>query len=281
MRFTLLFLLTFSSLVYANDRDSLIQSKYADLGEVSLHYKVAGTGVPIIFLHGGTSTSDSWEFYLRQFSDTYQAIAIDGRGQGQSTKGKGPLTYGRMAGDVVQLMDYLNINQAHIVGHSDGGVVALHLLVDYSDRIHSATLLGTPYHINNYPEYAKKALEEYVVDLAASKETYEVVKLRHSSSKKPNEWIELVDKWRKMWRTQPTFSLEEIGLITTPVLVVKTDKDYFIPSDVFDRMAKQMKDSEVLHIPEGTHSVYRKKSEEVSKAIRAYIQKIDNNKKNN
>lgn len=276
MWLTILIFLLFTCLTSAySDNDSLIETRFADLGEISLHYKIAGTGMPIIFLHGGTGTSDSWNDYLSRFADSYQAIAPDSRGQGQSTRGNGPITYGRMAGDMVRLLDFLNIDRAHIIGHSDGGVIALHLLIDYPDRICSATLLGTPYHINNYPEYAMKSLEEYVEELASSDTTYKIVKSRHAAAENPNEWIALVNLLGEMWRTQPTFSEEEIGLIDTPVLIVKTDHDYFIPPVVFDRMAMLITGAQVLYLPEGKHSVYRQKYEEVSTAIRAFIQEIE------
>lgn len=256
----------------------LIEGQYANLGEIHLHYKTAGTGVPIVFLHGGSDTSESWVDYMHRFDDTHRTIAPDSRGQGQSTLGNGPLTYGRMAGDVVRLLDHLNIDRAHFVGHSDGGVIALHLLVDYPDRMRSATLLGTPHHIDNYPANACTVLEDYVKALAASDTAYESVMSKHAAARHPQEWTSLVNKLGQMWRTQPTFSEAEMGLINMPVLIVKTDRDFFVPSAVFDRMAKQIKNSQVLYLSDGTHSVHHKKPEEVSSAIRAFIQEVDNAK---
>jgi len=258
-----------------SEEKSLIKAQSADLGEVRLYYRTAGSGDPIVFLHGGSSASDAWEYYLQHFADSYRALAPDGRGQGQSSFGSGPITYGRMAGDVVRLLDHLGIDRAHVVGHSDGGVTALHLLIDYPDRVRSATLLGTPYHIDNYPPNASTVLEDYVKALAASDPAYESIKSKHAAASKPKDWTSLVSKLGCMWRTQPTFSEAEIRLINTPVLIVKTDRDFFIPKAVFDRMAMLIEGAQVLYLPEGTHSVYRQKRQEVSTAIRAFIQAIE------
>ncbi len=270
---SMLLLFYVSGCLYANE--TVMKEQYADLDGTSLYYKSAGAGVPIIFLHGGTSTSDSWRSYINKFSDSYIVIAPDSRGQGRSSIGKGPLTYERMAGDVVKLLDHLNIEKAHIVGHSDGGVVSLHLLIDYPDRVASATLLGTPYHIDNYPENAVKALEDYVQALADSDPAYDSVKSRHIAGKNPGKWATLINKLGTMWRTQPTFSKEEIKLINTPVLIIKTDRDFFIPPKVFDQMSSLIKHAKVKHIPNGTHSVYRKKFKEVSYAINEFIKSIE------
>lgn len=273
---TILSILLLSYVSSGHGADStLIETQTADLGELRLYYRTAGSGVPIVFLHGGSSASDAWEYYLQKFADSYRALAPDGRGQGQSSCGSGPLTYGRMAGDVVRFLDHLGIERAHVVGHSDGGVTALHLLIDYPDRVRSATLLGTPYHIDNYPPNALTVLEDYVKALAASDPAYESIKSKHAAAKTSEKWTSLVSRLGQMWRTQPTFSEAEIGLIDTPVLIVKTDHDFFIPTAVFDRMATLIKGARVLHLPQGTHSVYRQQRETVSTAIRTFIQAVD------
>ena len=73
----------------------------------------------------------------------------DSRGQGNSTEGAGPITYGRLAFDAVRLLDHLGITRAHVVGHSSGGIAALYLLVHFPDRVKTATLMGTLYHVDN------------------------------------------------------------------------------------------------------------------------------------
>lgn len=267
-----------ASISFGDDHVSL-KSESVPVGDLSMHYKAAGDGVPIIFLHGGSGTSNSWADYLLKFSDAYRTLAPDSRGQGQSSMGQGPLTYGRMANDVVKLLDHLKIDKAHIVGHSDGGVISLHLLIDYPDRIASAVLLGTPYHIENYPENAVKALEDYVQALADSDPAYDSIKSQHTAGESPEHWSILVEKLGTMWRTQPTFSKEELKLINTPVLIVTTDNDFLIPSPVFSKMAAFIKNAKVKHVPNGTHSVYRKEFEDVSSAIRRFIQNVESENK--
>ena len=73
----------------------------------------------------------------------------DSRGQGNSTDGAGPITFGRVAFDAVRLLDHLGITRAHVVGHSSGAIAGLHLLVDFPDRVKTVTLLGGAYHVDN------------------------------------------------------------------------------------------------------------------------------------
>ena len=157
-----------------------IECKFADLGEIGTYYRTAGSGVPIVFLHAGSVTSEAWADYLLRFTDSYRAIAPDSRGQGHSTLGAGPLTFGRMASDVVRLLDHLKIDRAHVVGQSDGGCIATHLLLDYPDRVRSGTLLGTPFHIDDYSEEARQTLEDYIKSLAACDPGLEAIRDRKS-----------------------------------------------------------------------------------------------------
>jgi pimeloyl-ACP methyl ester carboxylesterase len=254
--------------------DSLppFESRMAELGDIHLHYLMGGAGAPIVFLHGGFGSSAMWEPYFARFADAYTVIAPDSRGQGQTSLGNGPISYGRMAADFVRLLDHLGIDRAHFVGHSDGGCTTLHLLVDYPDRVLSATLLGTPYHIDNYRRGILPVLEEFARDLAESDPAYDGIRARHAASRDPERWSELVNRLSRTWLAQPTFSDGELGLIETPVLVVKVDRDPLLPAEVFDRMAELIRGARVLYLPEGTHSVAREQPERIAEEVRAFIE---------
>jgi len=73
----------------------------------------------------------------------HQVIALDLPGYGQSDKPVEPEAYGlRWVDDVILLLDHLEIQKAHIVGYSMGGMVALKLISEHPDRVLSGTLGG-------------------------------------------------------------------------------------------------------------------------------------------
>jgi pimeloyl-ACP methyl ester carboxylesterase len=92
---------------------------------VKLHYSEAGRGTPLVLLHGFPLTSAVWTKQKQQLAGRYRVISPDLRGHGQSPAPPGTYDMDTLAGDVLALLDSLNIEQAAIMGHSMGGYVTL------------------------------------------------------------------------------------------------------------------------------------------------------------
>jgi pimeloyl-ACP methyl ester carboxylesterase len=113
---------------------------------VKIHYIVEGKGEPVILIHGLYSSAKmNWELpgITADLAKSYQVVALDNRGHGQSDKPEGEDQYGeKMAGDIVRLMDHLHIEKARVVGYSMGGMITMKLLTMHPERVSSAVLGG-------------------------------------------------------------------------------------------------------------------------------------------
>jgi pimeloyl-ACP methyl ester carboxylesterase len=122
------------------------ESQFFDAKGVKVHYLVEGIGEPVVLIHGlDSSARINWEMpgTIDVLAKDHQVIALDLPGYGQSDKPIDPQAYGlQWVEDVILLMDHLKIKQAHIVGYSMGGMVALKLIAEYPDRVLSGTLGG-------------------------------------------------------------------------------------------------------------------------------------------
>lgn len=111
---------------------------------VQMHWREAGTGDPLILLHGFPFNCELWEPQLNAVPDGWWYIAPDLRGFGKSEdSGSDALTMDRHADDILALMDHLGIDQAVIGGLSMGGYVALSLIMRYPDRVRALVLAAT------------------------------------------------------------------------------------------------------------------------------------------
>jgi pimeloyl-ACP methyl ester carboxylesterase len=117
---------------------------------VNIHYEVDGSGFPLLLQHGFADSMATW--YERGYVDTlkkrYRLILIDARGHGLSDKphGQGAYSLEHFTGDVLAVLDNLNIQKALYFGYSMGGWIGLGLGRDARERF-SAMVLGgaSPY----------------------------------------------------------------------------------------------------------------------------------------
>ncbi len=257
---------------------------FAPIGGAMMYYEVHGTGEPILFIHGGGDSIARWGGsggYIEQLSTTYMVVVADSRGQGRSTEGEGPITYGRVGYDAIRLLDHLGIQRAHFVGHSAGAVAILHILIDYPERVVTATLMGALYNVANYRPEAyqemKRQLEAQLRGDEASPETSPASGPESTSRPRylPPESrscpLSVMRKFHSSWLTQPTLSLEQLEQIDRSVLVIKADHDQFMEPRVFDELHAHLKGSTLLFCAGATHAVPTECRERIVPAIQAHI----------
>jgi len=122
------------------------QTQTFDSKGTKISYTVEGSGEPVVLIHGLYSSADiNWRLpgTIKSLAESYQVIAFDLRGHGHSGKPQNEADYGlEMMEDVARLMDHLKIENAHIVGYSLGGMIAVKFAVAHSERVKSVVLGG-------------------------------------------------------------------------------------------------------------------------------------------
>lgn len=133
------------------DQESTRRS--AKAGDLTLNYYEAGEstdaiggGLPLIMLHGGGPGASAWSNFgqaLPGFAARFRTLLVDQPGFGQSDKPAVVGNYFRFSSDaVVQLMDELGIDKAHLLGNSLGGGTATRLALSHPDRVARLVLMG-------------------------------------------------------------------------------------------------------------------------------------------
>ena len=117
-------------------------SHYADLDGVTLHYRRAGEGTPVVLLHGIPQTSHEWRYVMPRLAETYTVIAPDLRGLGDSTRPAGVYDKKTLGADIAALViDHLGFKRFHIVGHDWGGPVAFAVAAGHPEAVRTLTIL--------------------------------------------------------------------------------------------------------------------------------------------
>jgi 3-oxoadipate enol-lactonase len=115
---------------------------------VRLAYTDAGSGAPLMLVHGFCGSSAYWQKVIPALAKRFRVIVPDLRGHGSSSAPDEPYTMERLAEDLVHLLDALEVEQTTLLGHSLGGYVTLAFAERYADRLTGFGLI----HSTAYPD---------------------------------------------------------------------------------------------------------------------------------
>ncbi|KMJ48737.1 alpha/beta fold hydrolase [Rhodococcoides fascians] len=119
-----------------------------ELQSVELHkdvlrYVDVGDGPPVILVHGLLGSHKSWGPQIERLSDRYRVIAPDLFGHGDSDKPSGDYSLSSHAATIRDLMEYLNIDSAPLVGHSLGGGIVMQMTYLFPERVDRLVLVSS------------------------------------------------------------------------------------------------------------------------------------------
>ena len=119
-----------------------MESRFADVNGIRLHYLAAGEGDdPVVLLHGFAETSHMWRPLIAELSDRHTVIAPDLRGFGQSSAPSDGYTKAAMAQDIHALVKSLKLDRIRLVGHDIGLMVAYAFAAQYPQAVDRLVLM--------------------------------------------------------------------------------------------------------------------------------------------
>lgn len=128
---------------------------------VRLHVRETGrgSGPPVLMIQGLGADKHLWDLQRLALAPRYRTIAFDNRGAGRSDKPFGDYSLLQMADDAVSVLDDAEVDDAHVVGASMGGVISQLLAVRHPERVRSLTLACTA--CSHHP-WRRELLDEWV-----------------------------------------------------------------------------------------------------------------------
>jgi pimeloyl-ACP methyl ester carboxylesterase len=116
--------------------------------QIELHghraiYRIAGSGPPVVLIHGMVNSSRHWESVALRLADAYTVIAPDLIGHGDSATPRGDYSLGAHAASIRDLLSAIGVDRATIVGHSLGGGVAMQFFYQFPQRTERLVLVSS------------------------------------------------------------------------------------------------------------------------------------------
>ncbi len=242
-----------------------LQDGFLDVPGAKIHYKDSGgRGVPVIFLHAFTGSTEVWEHQIPAFARAgYRFIAYERRGFGRTVAdANGPASNG--PDDLLALADHLKLDKFHIVGTAGGGFIAVDFALSYPQRLRSLTLLCSQGGIQD-PDYLATIKRLTPDGFANLPESFRELSpsYRASNPEGVARWVDFQEHNRApeavRGPAQPTKNKATLAMLETlklPVLMIAGDADLFAPPALMRRMADHIKGVQFVVIPEAGHSVW-------------------------
>ena len=224
---------------------------YANIDDVRLYYEDHGEGYPVLLLHGGTmSGAESWSSTVPALAPKYRVIVPDSRAHGRSTDSEKPLSYALLTDNIVELMDNLEIQRAHVVGWSDGGVIGLDMALRYPDRVSKLVAYGTNFHYKGLPEHAIEMTRNLSPD---TWQPWIAELVYRNIAPDPTQEAVLLSKIRDMWLSQPNWTVDDLAKIRAPVLILEDSLGNAIRPEHTQEMQQAIPGSRLALIDDTDH----------------------------
>jgi pimeloyl-ACP methyl ester carboxylesterase len=209
-------------------------------------YRERGTGRAIVFVHGGTGTSDhDWAAIAARLEDRYRTVLVDLRGHGASPDPTREVGITRSGLDLTHVLRALGLSRAVLVGFSYGGNTLLHLLG--RDPRWASALVTVGASAEGDPAR--------VEEIMTGRWPRALRNLRHAASSDPEYWQELRTALAHDWAENLALGDAALGRIACPALVCHGGDDVFQPRPYAERLAAGLPNARLEVVEGAGHAV--------------------------
>ncbi|MCU0430883.1 MAG: alpha/beta fold hydrolase [Cytophagaceae bacterium] len=254
---------------------------------LSVFYRTLGEPQhpPLFILHGLFGSGDNWLTLSKQLSERYFVVVPDARNHGKSPHSD-VFHYASMAEDVLRLMDTLNLDKVHLVGHSMGGKTAMNLVSRFPQRIKS--LMVVDIAPRYYPPHHQSVLNGFYalpLETLESRQQAEQLLGQHISDEGIKQFM-LKNLYRNesgafAWRMNlPVISkhIEEIGqaqvfpsAISLPIMFVRGERSDYIRNEDWDSIRQVFPQASLTTVAGAGHWVQAEKPQEFAQILLNFL----------
>ena len=258
---------------------------------MKLHYETHGAGEPLILIPGFASGAWTWFRQTEELAADFQVITFDPRGIGNSKienfLDAENLSLETFVRDVLQVLDDLKIEKAHMLGASFGGFVAQEFALKFPQRLNklilACTTAGGQGHVKpdieilrsfspdpalSVGERIRKFIRPAFTDQFNAEQAREVEKV--CRLRETHTVAEAV--YFAQLQTAFTFNTEDkIGAIENETLVIAGDRDRVVPAQNSVNLAAKLPNAELRIIENGSHMFFIENSKEFNQTITNFL----------
>lgn len=259
----------------------------ANINGANLYYEVHGDAEPLLMIQGCGGEISNWQNVIEPLSQNFKLILFDNRGMGRSEVTPGDYTTKNLAADAVGLLEHLQIERAHVLGWSMGGMIAQEIALAYPEKVNKLVLSATAakfsakssYKFRAFIELLKRkefeALVDWQMSLVFSEQTFanpEATAFTRNAflnSPYPMRAEGLSSQVAALTAHDRRGQLREIKAAT---LISGAEEDGFFTVKELQDLTSEIDKAE-LKIIAGSHLYHAENSAEFSQVVTEFLQK--------
>lgn len=238
---------------------------YIDLrGHQIWNLEWPNNGEAVVLLHGGLSATEDWDKYvLPAVQDSFHVFAYDRTGQGRTADQIGSLHFDFQTKEAIAYLEDVVKSPAHLIGWSDGGIIALLVAIERPDLVRSIVAIGANYHYQSGGE----AIELWEVSDEDRQEHAE------RSPDAPETIDSKVARMWAIWTSEPTLSQKDLAKIKSPTLIMASDDENFSFEHITS-MYEAIPLGQLAIIPGTSHYVIKEKPDLTQAIIKNFLSNL-------
>jgi pimeloyl-ACP methyl ester carboxylesterase len=275
--------------VDASNGAETIQKGTADVNGAQLYYEVAGSGYPIVLIHGNLGDHRHWDEQFRVFAETHQIIRYDVRGFGKSSLPVKGDAYS-LHKDLAALLTQLEVQKAHFVGWSMGCGIAIDYLMAYPEVGQSVIAVG-PW-ANGYESAACEAIWKPMREIptivrergtaAAGDYWIDAVAPNMAISTAVLDYLKNAARDYSFWsfmnkdplRLPDPPAVKQLERISVPTLIVTAEHDFEACREVADLLEQKVAGAQKIDLHGAAHAMHMEKPDEFNGAVLEFLDSV-------
>lgn len=219
-------------------------------------------GDATLILHGGLSDSDALLDALGDAFAGLRLVAFDRRGHGYTADTDAPFHYDDMATETIAVLEQVVGGPAHLVGWSDGGIVALLVALRRPDLVNRMVLIGANFHFEGAMPVE---LDPESLVAATLAQAY-----ADRSPDGADHFAVVVEKFVTMSTSEPTLTPEDLRQVTMPTLVLVGDDD-LITLDHTCALYEALPAGQLCVVPRASHILPLEQPAQTAQAVLSFL----------
>jgi pimeloyl-ACP methyl ester carboxylesterase len=225
------------------------QQHTAEINGFELYYETVGEGEPLLLVHAGLATVRMWDPFVEELAKEHKLIIPDLRGHGRSNNPGGRLSFKQCAGDLLALMESLQLERVRGVGASMGAMTLLHMAVMAPEKMEAMVLVGAGPYI---PAECRAQLGKYDAD-SYPEAGWAHLRMAHPQGDDQIRGLLNFLASLAVDYEDATFTPPHLATIEARTLIVHGDRDYCFPVSLALEMYEAIPDAYLWVVPAGEH----------------------------